>query len=141
MVPFLNGKSENVSEDDAMYARRNGFDRSNSFWVALFLRAYAQATLRDTLLAAIFVSAEAGRCELVVDLYGPLAAEEGEHLSGWTVVDELAGRKDGDLVQRLNDPMRWVLMTTVDPRFARLRKSCIICISVAGSWPAVGSST
>jgi hypothetical protein len=52
-VTFLNGKSENVSEDDAMYARRNGFDRSNSFWVALFLRAYAQSTLRDTLLAAI----------------------------------------------------------------------------------------
>ena len=55
-VSFLNGKSETVSEDDAMFARRNGFDRSNAFWVALFLRAYAQTTLRDTLLAAIDAS-------------------------------------------------------------------------------------
>jgi len=55
-VSFLNGKSETVSEDDAMFARRNGFDRSNAFWVALFLRAYAQSTLRDTLVAAIDAS-------------------------------------------------------------------------------------
>jgi hypothetical protein len=52
-VTFLDGKVENVSTDDAMYARRNGFDKSAAFWVAVAFRAYAQRTLRNVLLASI----------------------------------------------------------------------------------------
>jgi hypothetical protein len=52
-VTFLDGKVENISTDDAMYARRNGFDKSSAFWVAVAFRAYAQRTLRNVLLTSI----------------------------------------------------------------------------------------
>jgi len=54
-VRFIDGHSENVQLDDAMFARTNHFDRSDGLWVTLLLRALAQSTMRDSLLASIAV--------------------------------------------------------------------------------------
>lgn len=52
-VTFRDGAVETVAVDDAMFARRNGFDKSSAFWVAVVFRAYAQRTLRGVLLSSI----------------------------------------------------------------------------------------
>jgi hypothetical protein len=52
-VTFADAKTELVTEDDAMYARRNSFDHSRAFWVPVLFRAYAQRALREALSASV----------------------------------------------------------------------------------------
>jgi hypothetical protein len=54
-VRFMDGHTENVQVDDAMFARTNQFDRSDGLWVTLLFRALGQSTMRDSLLSALSV--------------------------------------------------------------------------------------
>ena len=55
-VHFADGKYENVYMDDVMFARENGYDRSDGLWVAVLFRGYAQRVLRDTIETAIMAT-------------------------------------------------------------------------------------
>ena len=55
-VRFADGKNENVYLSDVQYTRTSGFDRSEGLWVPILFRAYAQRTMRETLLEAVAVS-------------------------------------------------------------------------------------
>lgn len=53
IVTFASGAKENVDLEDVQYARDHGFDHSEGLWVAVLLRGYGQATLRNALLASV----------------------------------------------------------------------------------------
>jgi hypothetical protein len=52
-VHFLSGPDEAVYQSDVDYGRAQRYDRSDGTWVAVLMRAYAQRTLRHSLIAAI----------------------------------------------------------------------------------------
>jgi hypothetical protein len=52
-VHFYSGPDETVSSSDVTYGREHGYDRSEGTWVAVLMRAYAQRTLRKSLVQAI----------------------------------------------------------------------------------------
>jgi hypothetical protein len=52
-VHFYSGPDEAVFPSDVEYGREHGYDRSEGTWVAVLMRAYAQRTLRQSLVAAI----------------------------------------------------------------------------------------
>lgn len=56
-VRFVDGSSETVQLDDALFARNNKFDLSDGLWVTILLRAMAQSTMRDSLIASISATA------------------------------------------------------------------------------------
>jgi len=53
VVSFATGAKEIVDLEDVQYAREHGFDHSDGLWVAVLLRGYGQATLRNALLASV----------------------------------------------------------------------------------------
>ncbi|HEY6968563.1 MAG TPA: C2 family cysteine protease [Candidatus Angelobacter sp.] len=55
-VHFADGKNESVYLSDVQYTRASGFDRSEGLWVPILFRAYAQRTMRETLLEAVAAS-------------------------------------------------------------------------------------
>jgi len=52
-VHFYSGPDETVYSSDVTYGREHGYDRSEGTWVAVLMRAYAQRTLRQSLVEAI----------------------------------------------------------------------------------------
>jgi hypothetical protein len=52
-VTFASGARETVDLEDVLYAREHGYDHSDGLWVAVLLRAYGQATLRNALLSSV----------------------------------------------------------------------------------------
>jgi hypothetical protein len=52
-VHFFSGPDEAVFPSDVDYGREHGYDRSDGTWVAVLMRAYAQRTLRQSLVMAI----------------------------------------------------------------------------------------
>jgi len=52
-VHFYSGPDEAVFPSDVEYGREHGYDRSDGTWVAVLMRAYAQRTLRQSLVAAV----------------------------------------------------------------------------------------
>jgi hypothetical protein len=52
-VHFYSGPDEAVYQSDVDYGRAQRFDRSDGTWVAVLMRAYAQRTLRQSLVVAI----------------------------------------------------------------------------------------
>ncbi len=52
-VHFYSGPDEAVFPSDVEYGREHGYDRSDGTWVAVLMRAYAQRTLRQSLVEAI----------------------------------------------------------------------------------------
>ncbi|MGO9318540.1 MAG: hypothetical protein ACLPXT_07710 [Terracidiphilus sp.] len=55
-VHFFSGPDEAVFPSDVEYGREHGYDRSDGTWVAVLMRAYAQRTLRQSLIEAIHKS-------------------------------------------------------------------------------------
>lgn len=55
-VNFRNGPAETVQLEDILYARQNGFDRSDGLWVAVLLRGLGQRTVRESLIASFTAS-------------------------------------------------------------------------------------
>ena len=55
-VRFVDGGSETVQVEDAMFARNNRFDMSDGLWVSLLLRGLAQRTMRQSLVASLAAS-------------------------------------------------------------------------------------
>lgn len=55
-VSFRNGPAETVQLEDILYARQNGFDRSDGLWVAVLLRGLGQRTVRESLTASLTAS-------------------------------------------------------------------------------------
>jgi len=53
LVIFASGARETVDLEDVLYARDHGYDHSDGLWVAVLLRAYGQATLRNALLSSV----------------------------------------------------------------------------------------
>jgi Calpain family cysteine protease len=52
-VHFYSGPDETVYQSDVAYGRTHGYDRSDGIWVAVLMRAYAQRSLRQSLVDAI----------------------------------------------------------------------------------------
>ena len=52
-VHFFSGPDEAVYSSDVEYGRTHGYDRSEGTWVAVLMRAYAQRSLRQSLIAAV----------------------------------------------------------------------------------------
>jgi len=52
-VHFFSGPDEAVYQSDVDYGRAQRYDRSDGTWVAVLMRAYAQRTLRQSLVQAI----------------------------------------------------------------------------------------
>jgi len=52
-VTFTDQRTEHVYAEDAVYAQTSEYDRSDGLWVAVLFRAYAQRTLRDSLVKAV----------------------------------------------------------------------------------------
>ncbi len=52
-VRLADGTRETVYREDLVFGRQNKFDRSDGLWVTVLLRALAQNTLRQSMLAAI----------------------------------------------------------------------------------------
>ncbi|MFZ0394540.1 MAG: hypothetical protein WCF17_16205 [Terracidiphilus sp.] len=52
-VTFATGAKETVDLEDVLYAREHGYDHSDGLWVAVLLRGYGQATLRNALLSSV----------------------------------------------------------------------------------------
>lgn len=52
-VRFVDGRSETVGLDDAMFGRQNRFDLSDGLWVTILLRGLAQSTMRQSLVNSI----------------------------------------------------------------------------------------
>src|SRR5579864_4554329 len=55
-VRFADGGGENVYLDDVQFARKSGYDQSDGLWVAILFRAFAQRTLRQSLIVAVKAS-------------------------------------------------------------------------------------
>lgn len=55
-VHFFSGPDEAVFPSDVEYGREHGYDRSDGEWVAVLMRAYAQRTLRHSLVEAVHKS-------------------------------------------------------------------------------------
>lgn len=53
VVTFATGARETVDLEDVLYAREHGYDHSEGLWVAVLLRGYGQATLRNALLSSV----------------------------------------------------------------------------------------
>lgn len=53
LVHFFDGPEEVVFPEDVDFGRTHSYDRSEGTWVAVLMRAYAQRTLRLSLVAAI----------------------------------------------------------------------------------------
>ena len=56
IVHFYSGPDEAVYASDVEYGRTHGYDRSEGTWVAVLMRAYAQRSLRKSLVEAIHKS-------------------------------------------------------------------------------------
>jgi hypothetical protein len=52
-VHFYSGPDEAVFPSDVEYGREHGYDRSDGTWVTVLMRAYAQRSLRQSLVQAI----------------------------------------------------------------------------------------
>lgn len=68
-VTFKDGKSESVSLEDVMYARKNGFDHSDGLWVPILFRAFAQSALRQALVASVEASSLPFFAKSAAELY------------------------------------------------------------------------
>jgi hypothetical protein len=55
-VSFRNAQAETIHVEDVVYARQNGFDRSEGLWVAVLLRGLGQRTVRESLEASFAVA-------------------------------------------------------------------------------------
>jgi len=55
-VSFRNAQPETIHVEDVVYARENGFDRSDGLWVAVLLRGMGQRTIRESLEASFAVA-------------------------------------------------------------------------------------
>jgi len=53
LVHFYSGPDEAVFPSDVEYGRTHGYDRSYGTWVAVLMRAYAQRSLRQSLVVAV----------------------------------------------------------------------------------------